>query len=429
MTYNKNNSPFKVITGGLTEDVNSSRKEFAAAYVTDTRLMGVVGMYVHWYLPDNVRHKELYQLFYFEAEEQGFDNYKSLLCSGSSDDAILVSKAENTLFGGLGGKQVYITEDEACFLLQKYANFNKEHNIPMPAGSKEYNFMLERKVDLSPEDEHLFMCKQCTKIDSPYQVINYFLMRCFGKDFEAAKSLTKGYVRTNLFPEHKCATFLRNNIEESPDSVSGTNSKFFVTDDDKDFGTFDTFKSYMCQSLIEYDGKYFLIITQVTLDQLKVVKYEKISTFKVTTAEASMMTSRGEFVTVCDLVEDAPEFNRSSTRLTPKSMVSNYDNGKLFMIFHPDNDHVKKQTYLLNDDVKGIYYLVDDSQLILASYSLDGIRSLEADLASSRMSSYVVPVSKYEFKEPVLFEFMNSPFDDFEDFVQTIALPGQDLDD
>jgi hypothetical protein len=167
----------------------------------------------------------------------------------------------------------------------------------------------------------------------------------------------------------------------------------------------------------------------VTLDQLKVVKYEKISTFKVTTAEASMMTSRGEFVTVCDLVEDAPEFNRSSTRLTPKSMVSNYDNGKLFMIFHPDNDHVKKQTYLLNDDVKGIYYLVDDSQLILASYSLDGIRALEADLASSRMSSYVVPVSKYEFKEPVLFEFMNSPFDDFEDFVQTIALPGQDLDD
>jgi len=156
------------------------------------------------------------------------------------------------------------------------------------------------------------------------------------------------------------------------------------------------------------------------------VKYEKVSSFKVSTAEASMMTSRGEFVTVCDLVADAPEFNRTSTKLVTKSMVTDYETGKLFMIFQPNNDHVKNQTYLLNDDVKGIYYLVDDSQLILASYSLEGIRSLEADLAESRMSQYVVPISKYEFKEPVLFEFMNSVFDDFEDFVETISLPQDD---
>lgn len=424
----ENNSPFKVITGGLSESVDTSQKEFVSAYVTDTRLMGVVGMYVHWYLPDNIRHKELYQLFYFEAEEHGFDNYKSLLCSGTSDDAILVAKAENTLFGGLGGRQIYISEEEACFLLQKYADFNIEHKIPLPNGEKEYGFMLERKCNLSSEDAYLLMCKQCTKLDTPCQVINYFLMRCFGKDFEAAKLLTKGYVRTNIFPEHKCATFLRNNIEKAPDSVSGTNSNYFATDDDKNFGTFNTLKSYMCESLIEYDGKYFLMITQVTLDQLKIVKYEKISTFKITTAEASMMTSRGEFVTVCDIVESAPDFNRTATKLVAKSMVTDYDNGKLFMIFQPNNDHVKKSTYLLNDDVKGIYYLVDDSQLILAAYSLEGIRDLEADLASSYMANYVVPVSKYEFKEPVLFEFMNSVFDDFEDFVETIALP-QNTDD
>jgi hypothetical protein len=58
----------------------------------------------------------------------------------------------------------------------------------------------------------------------------------------------------------------------------------------------------------------------------------------------------------------------------------------------------------------------------LAAYSLEGIRELEADLASSRMANFVVPVSKYEFKEPVLFEFMNSVFDDFEDFVEAISL-------
>lgn len=416
------NSPFKVITGGLSESAASSSKEFVAAYVTDTRLMGVVGMYVHWYLPQNTVNKELYQLFYFDAEEHGFDTYKSLLCQGTPQDTIEITKLENTLFGGLGGKQIYITEKEAKFLLQKYVHFNEENKLAMPGDYKEYEFMLKHPANLSDEEEFALLCKQCTPLDSQYQVINYFLMRCYGKDFEAAKALTKGYVRTNIFTEHKCATFLRNTIEEAPDEVSGSNSKYFITDDDKDFGTFDTFKSYLCESLIEYDGKYFLIITQVTLDQLKVVKFEKISTFKVSTAEASMMTSRGEFVTVCDLVTDAPEFDRTSTTLATKSMVTDYDNGRLFMIFHPHNDHVKKQAYSLNDDVKGIYYLVDDSQLILAAYSLEGIRELEADLASSRMANFVVPVSKYEFKEPVLFEFMNSVFDDFEDFVEAISL-------
>ena len=423
MSYIENKSPFKVITGGLAEGVASSTKEFVAAYVTDTRLMGVVGMYVHWSLPENTINKELYQLFYFDAEEHGFDTYKSMLCQGCPQDTIDITKMENTLFGGLGGKQIYITENEAKFLLQKYVDFNEKEKLPLPGDIKEYEFMLKHPVTLSQEEEFALLCKQCTPLDSQYQVINYFLMRCYGKDFEAAKALTKGYVRTNIFTEHKCATFLRNTIEEAPDEISGSNSKYHITDDDKVFGTFDTFKSYLCESLIEYDGKYFLIITQVTLDQLKVVKFEKVSTFKVSTAEASMITSRGEFVTVCDIVTDAPEFDRTSTSLTSKSMVSDYENGRLFMIFHPHNDHVKKQTYSLNDDVKGMYYLVDDSQLILAAHSLDGIRELEADLASSRMSNFVVPVAKYEFKEPVLFEFMNSIFDDFEDFVEMIAIP------
>ena len=81
---------------------------------------------------------------------------------------------------------------------------------------------------------------------------------------------------------------------------------------------------------------------------------------------------------------------------------------------------------MLNDDVLGIYYFVEDSQLILASYSLEGIKALESDLKNSYMYDYVVPVSKYEFKEPVLFDFINSGFDDFEDFVEVISVNPED---
>ncbi|PWL92931.1 MAG: hypothetical protein DBY08_06055 [Clostridiales bacterium] len=423
MSYQDIRSTFKLIRGGLSETACDSPKEFVSASITDTRLMGVVGMCVHWKLTENSGLTDLHQFFYFDAEETGFETYKSVLGNGSPEDAKEISDIENYMLGGLGGKKVSLTEKEARFMLQSYVDLNIRSNLPLPEDKDEYNFMLTPRVILTDAEEYVLMCKQCPVLDSPYQVINYFLMRCIGKDFGAAKFLTKGYVRTNLFPKHKGATLLRNVIEESPDTVSGYNTDYHVTDDDKDFATFDTFKSYLCDSLIEYDGKYFLLITQISLDRLKVVKYEKVSEFQVTPAEASMMTTKAEFITVTDLVPGAPKFDRSSTQLASKAMITDYENGRLFMIFQPHNDHVKKQTYLLNDDVLGVYYILEDNQLILSSYNLPDIRRMEIDLASSPMAPYIVPVSKYEFKDPVLFDFINSSFDDFEDFVAAIAKP------
>ena len=408
MSYQDIRSNFRLISGGLAEKAGDSRKEFISAFLTDTRLMGVVGMYVHWKLPDNSHLTDLHQFFYFDAEETGFDSYRSVLGDGGGAELEEIQDIENYLMGGLGGTNISISEKEARYMLQSYVDLNMRSNLPLPEGSDECGFMLSPRIRLTDTEEYVLMCKQCPSIDSPNQIINYFLMRCFGRDFGAAKFLTKGYVRTDIFPGHKAATLLRNVIEESEDSVSGSNTDYHPTDDDKTFGTFNTFRSYMCESLIEYSGKYFLLVTQITLDKLKVVKYEKISEFQVSPAEASMMTSRPEFITVVDMVPSAPRFDRTTTALTSKAMVTDYENGQLYMIFHPHNDHVKNSTYLLNDDVLGVYYLSDDDQLILASYSLDDIRKLEQDLANSPMASFAVPISKYEFKEPVLFDFINS---------------------
>ena len=426
MSYQDIRSNFRLISGGLAEKAGDSRKEFISAFLTDTRLMGVVGMYVHWKLPDNSHLTDLHQFFYFDAEETGFDSYRSVLGDGGGAELEEIQDIENYLMGGLGGTNVSLSEKEARDMLQSYVDLNMRSNLPLPEGSDECGFMLSPRIRLTDTEEYVLMCKQCPSIDSPNQIINYFLMRCFGRDFGAAKFLTKGYVRTDIFPGHKAATLLRNVIEESEDSVSGSNTDYHPTDDDKTFGTFNTFRSYMCESLIEYSGKYFLLVTQITLDKLKVVKYEKISEFQVSPAEASMMTSRPEFITVVDMVPSAPRFDRTTTALTSKAMVTDYENGQLYMIFHPHNDHVKNSTYLLNDDVLGVYYLSDDDQLILASYSLDDIRKLEQDLANSPMASFAVPISKYEFKEPVLFDFINSAFDDFEDFVTAIARPPEE---
>ena len=62
-----------------------------------------------------------YQLFYFDAEEHGFDTYKSLLCQGTPQDTIEITKLENTLFCCDGfskgcNEQIIILEHQASVL-------------------------------------------------------------------------------------------------------------------------------------------------------------------------------------------------------------------------------------------------------------------------------------------------------------------------
>ena len=61
-------SAFQILRGGLAESAATSRKEFVSAYITDTRLMGVVGLVVHWQLPENLSKDHFFQFFYMDAE-------------------------------------------------------------------------------------------------------------------------------------------------------------------------------------------------------------------------------------------------------------------------------------------------------------------------------------------------------------------------
>ena len=56
----------------------------------------------------------------------------------------------------------------------------------------------------------------------------------------------------------------------------------------------------------------------------------------------------------------------------------------------------------------------------MAAYSLIEIQTLERKLAACPLAPFLMATAKYEFKEPVLFEFINSDFEDFEDFLEAI---------
>ncbi len=413
-------APFTVLKGGLDETVGHGPKVFRSAFVTDTRLMGVVGLHVHWTLPDNEVNTELHQFFYFDAEEYGLDTYESVLIADDeeSNDLEILREEEENLFGGLGGVKVPLNEREVRLLVQEYVELTISLGLELPGDTSEYAFLLSPRLEPDQAERDALMAKQCTTIDSPYQVINYFLMRCFCKDRTAAKFLTKHYVRTDLFPDLKPATLFKNTIDPAPDPTSGMNTDYYATSADADFGTFQTHTAYLCESLIATDDAYSLVVTQVTLDHLQVVRFERISCFRVSETEAAMMLTKPEYVTVFDVVEDAPPFMHNTTAMSRRSMMSFHDNGTLFMVFHPHNDHVSRREFFLNEDVQGTYYATDFGQLILSSFSEPGIQALERDLFRSNYFRYVEIAGRYQFPDPVLYEFISGDYEDFLDFVE-----------
>lgn len=421
MEHDSNFRNFHVIKGGLQKKAQTASYRLISAWITDTRLMGVCCIKAHWLAEAGDDTFEMFQFFYFDWQEYGLETYESFLGEPDLEMLEAVETVEHSLASGLGGKKNLITERELRFLVQSFAEFNAKRGIPMPQKSSEFDFLLKPQFNLSDEEQHSLICKECTKISSPMQVMNYFLMRCFARDFESAKLLTKNYVRTDLFSEFAAADMLRNSIKEAPDDA-GSNSDYYATSSDTDFGTFNTRKTYTCESLLEFDAKYYLAATRITLEGRKVVKYERLSAFRISLWESSLMLTQPEYVTVYDVAGDLSGFDTKTFSLLKTGLLSQHECGKLFSVFYPSNAHLAQSTYYMYDDLFGICYVLDSGQIVLASRSYENILKLEKELEESRYGPSLVLVSKYEFNHSLIHDFVNRNYEDFEDFLKDLGV-------
>ncbi len=394
-----NKPKLTVIEGGIPYLIKNKPKLLVSAYVTNTRLMGVLALYAHWRIEGSDEILDFHQFFYIDCEESGLETYDSILGNDSAE----IEATEQALIGGLGAEKIEITYPQLSGILTFYRIFNEKHSLPLPTGFSEYGFMLEPGTILTPDEHADLMHLICGEITSNYQTINYFLMRCFGQDYRAAAFLTAGDFDLEIYDDYKGATFCKNTIDKDQTYDDGT-------------------AAYLCESLIERDGNYEIIISRVVVKHLQVVDFSHCSGFAVSAAEAAMMLTKAEFVTVYEVLLSDEDMDNNIGELTINfnTIMSIQENGRLFMAFKKNNDHVNSRIFRLSNDVKGIYFLTDYGQLIVAAYSLKEIRQLEGKLRLSPLAPFLIPTAKYEFKEPVLFEFMQSDFDDFDDFLSFI---------
>ena len=395
------NSGFTLLEGGLCSDIPSARKRFSSAYVTNTRLMGVLALYAHWTVADG---GDIHQFFYIDCEETGLET-----CTVYRGDWNMeMQMAEQALVGGLGAQKIPITANTFRWILQYWRNFNIEHDLPLPRNKSDYEFIFEKKAKLSAAQQEDLMDQICGQITSDYQVVNYFLMRCFGRDEEGAAYVAADNVPLDIFSNYHRATFCKNTIDRSDRRFAGSPEQ--------------RPREYICESLVETDGIYEIIITRIIVKDLQVVDFEYCNKSPVTQTEAAILLRKTEFATVYEFFMEDEDINENLGEfvLNMNTVMTTHPNGRLFMAFKPTNAHVDERVFMLSNDVKGVYFLSNYGQLIVCAYSAEDINELEMGLADSPLRHFLIMTGRYELLDPVLFEFINSDYTDFQSFISPL---------
>ena len=389
---------FKVIEGGLEKPVTyTGDQSFRSAWITDTRLMGVFCMGVHWRMnkKEKAQDRDLHQYFYFDAEDLGFERFEWVF----GKDKAKLEDTEASMIGGLGGSKVDIDLVEAIYLLQKYVHFNEVNGLPLPDGKENYMFMMSIDVRLSEAAATRLLTKCCVRFSSKIELANYFIMRYAARDAEAMAILCPQNMPVPAPSSPQSYTLYKNDV-----SLTEKNDIF------------------RCESLIGRDDEYRLLVSELEIKSMLVYSFNLVSNMEISDAEAYMNLSHSEFVTIYDYTKQPHSLNRQSTRLTRNAMIVNEHGGTTCMILRSNNEHVNKKNYKLYDDMMGVYHLTGNGQLIIAANSLKDIQLLEMDLALSAMYSGLELRNSFEFNEPVLAQYLESDFSDFMDFIDAIKL-------
>ena len=402
---------FTVIEGGLSEAESErngaetgsgwSEYRFEEAWATDTRLMGVLVLFVRWSVKGTGA--DLRQFFYFDVSEYGLDRFEWV----ENGDAREIEMMENSFIGGLGAEKIPVTESEAIHLVNKFIDHNAVSGIPLPPGAEAFFFITGLDAGLTEQEETALFDKLCADTEQPEAATNYFLMRCCDKDEEALRFLKADGSDADgmrLFSKYPALTFYRNDVERTD---VGSVSRSIVGDD---------------------RGHYHEIHTRLVFrhgnkgakDRLFIESCEITHTMKISDQEAYMHLRHNEYVTVFDYSGSLSSFERGATELMKKAMPVEEAGGLVFMIYRPDNAHAAKPCYHIYDDLLATYYLTYGGELICATNSVRDSLRVEFDIATSGLKAFLTQKGNFQFESPVMNYMIQGDFYSFEEFLNAI---------
>lgn len=394
-------SKFTVIKGGLPD---YPQYEFLEASITDTRLMGVLGLRVHYVVypidPFDLNDiEDEYHFYYYDIEELGLD-YLNVYELKSEQE---VETATRACFGGLGAQMMPLTEEQALYMIHYFIDGTLKKGQPLPNELEEIMPALGPKPVLTKAELDDLNDMMCVPLATDYAAVNYYLMRCFGKDEEGARLLINKSAK-----------------EEDIEQISLKNHATFLKNSIQIYYNIDESVSYLSESLVESDDKHYIVTSEIKLAAGKVIYAKKKSQFAISLQEASMILSRREYCNVYRILVPMEDFDVDFSSIAIGTTKTAHPTGDMFMEFKPDNNHVEKAEFKLYNDLAALYYVSDYGELIVASYTLGDMMAAEKKIINSPLTADIALAGRLQFQNSLVYEFAQSGFTSFGEFIKSL---------
>ena len=357
---------------------------FDYAKITKSRLMGSMGLIIKY----EKKEENIYQYFLLDGEGLGIADYVSLK-NPTTKEAM---REEESLMGGLGESRILVKEGVALFLINHFGNKNIQYNKELPGNVEEYIDIIENfKSDLTLDEVYPIISK---KIESGVEFINYMTMRFIARDRESLKYFSNSEEISNNHITKINGALLKNKVIDRGNGV------------------------YISEALYEDEDGYYTC--KIAFNISKDKDDFKIESLLVTDKEPMYDFEVFDEISKPEYI-DIYELNRKEKFLqefyydNPFMLKSDMEEGVFFTRFNFNNNHVKQNVYVINNDIKSIYYQIGN-EFFVGTYS-EKDRKYINKLLLTKYQDYLNTMDSYFFEENVLYDFVESGSDDFEDFL------------
>ena len=359
--------------------------KFNFAKITQSRLMGSMGMIID---STDENGDNIKQYFLLDSEGLGLCDYVKLI-NPSEKKAYM---EEERLMGGLGSDRIEISEEEAKFLIQHFGSRNIRYGKELAGEVEDYiDIINDFKSDLNIYDLYPKICKE---VKEEVEFVNYMVMRLVAWDREALTYYSESGEIGSMHITNINGALLKTDV------TSRGNGKYVVETIYEDNDGY-----YFCKVAlsIEKNEKGFKLNSMVVSESEPMYDFEVFDEI-----------SKEEFVDIYT-VEDGDEFVEKFYEDNPFVLRSDMDEDAVFFTrFNFNNDHVKRMSYVINNDIKAIYYYLD-GMFFVGTYS-ERDRDYINGLLKVNYKGLEYQDSMF-FEQNALYDFVESGNDDFYDFL------------
>lgn len=364
--------------------------QFSVAYVTNTRLMGVVAVKA---LELTSSGAAVAHFFHLDFEEFGIDAYERI----ESMNPETLDRITRKMTGGLGGELVEISAEEMAWLIREAYALNLSFSEPLPEGMDSLFSFLKAQSQLESRDIHGLWLKMTPELISDTELINYYLMRLWAGDAAGAQFLSRSGAVIQTLSEWP-GVMVRNRIQFLRDAGG--------------------VRYYQAEALSDNEKEYKIAACEIGVfeesGQRRIFSITVQSAFKVSEVEAAFMLRRKEYLGIYTVLD--PDRVRLFFDLyKPDAMITVYEEGLLYSYFKTHNKHVQSDEYYLNEDVQCYYYLSED-QLIVCALDPRFLREAQIELELSEMTTLLQYEAEHISENPILYDFISSDYLDFQEF-------------